>query len=85
MSYVKRKGSKDTFRVVDSQCLARPCFRPGYYESRGATLSGSRNTGNVSACCTRNAYHGCPNPGSPEHQPSPELEKQRKGEGWRKA
>lgn len=61
MSYVRQKGEKGQYRVIDSKCLGRECFQPGEYQTRGGTLSGSRNTGNVSLCCLQNAYRGCPN------------------------
>ena len=57
---IKRKGDKLRYEFVDSGCLGRECFQPGVFQSRGATLSGSRNTGRVTPCCMRRAYHGCP-------------------------
>lgn len=81
MAYLQRKGDQTRFYVVDAKCLGAECFRPGHYESRGATLSGSRNTGNSSPCCMRNAYHGCPN----EPVITEELKAERKCEGWKVA
>lgn len=46
----------------DKDCLRRSCWSPGRYEHRGATLAGSRNTGNYSQECLHRAYHGCPQP-----------------------
>lgn len=51
------------------------------FQHRGATMSGSRNTGDETACCLNRAYHGCPRNGI--H--SEDLAKQRKGEGWIRA
>src|ERR1700719_2996204 len=56
----KRKGDKLRYEFVDAGCIGRECFQPGLYQHRGATLSGSRNTGAESPCCMRRAYHGCP-------------------------
>jgi hypothetical protein len=77
--YAKLK--KKAYRVVDRQCIGRSCFTPGTYQHRGATLSGSRNTGQSSDCCLRNAYHGCPNDKDALY--SIETEKERKREGWK--
>jgi hypothetical protein len=57
---LKRKGDKLRYEFVDAGCLGRECFQPGVYQHRGATLSGSRNTGEMTPCCMRRAYHGCP-------------------------
>lgn len=68
--------------VKDSKCIGRECFHVDFYEHRGATLSGSRNTGEKSCCCMNNAYRGCPHP-IPEFDPK--LAAARKAEGWRNA
>lgn len=61
MSYVRRKGEKDRYWMVDRQCIGRDCFAPGRFQHRSATMGGgSRNTGDYSLTCMRNAYHGCP-------------------------
>ncbi len=62
MSVTFRKtGDKRRYAFVDRGCLGRTCFQPGMYQHRGATLSGSRNTGSEdSATCMHRAYHGCP-------------------------
>jgi hypothetical protein len=58
---IKKKGQKISYIFADAGCLGRTCFQPGMFQHRGATLSGSRNTGSPdSACCMRRAYHGCP-------------------------
>ena len=44
------------------KCDKRWCWSPGRFEHRGATKSGSHNTGNFSKTCMHNAYHGCPHP-----------------------
>jgi hypothetical protein len=47
--------------VVNKDCRHLYCFRPGVYHHRGALgAAGSRNTGDKTACCLTNAYHGCP-------------------------
>lgn len=48
------------YDALDRQCPKRPCWSPGKYQHRGATQSGSRNTGHDTKCCLRRAYHGCP-------------------------
>lgn len=58
---IRKKGDKARYSFIDAGCLGRECFSPGMFQHRGATLSGSRNTGSPdSACCMRRAYHGCP-------------------------
>jgi hypothetical protein len=81
MGLIRRKGLKGEYRMVDRQCIGRSCFSPGQYQHRGATLSGSRNTGATSLCCMRNAYHGCPN--DKDQLYSIQLERERKAEGWK--
>ena len=46
----------------DQTCPCRVCWAPGLYEHRGATLSGSRNTGSRTKECLHRANHGCPIP-----------------------
>ena len=77
----RRKGDKNHYDFLDADCIGRRCFWPGEYQHRGATMSGSRNTGAYSACCMNRAYHGCPHP-LPESDV--EAAKQRRKEGWRK-
>lgn len=50
------------FDALDKHCPHRPCWQPGEYQHRGASMSGSRNTGAVTRCCLRRAYRGCPDP-----------------------
>jgi hypothetical protein len=57
---LRKKGDKTAYEFVDLGCIGRECFAPGLFQHRGATLSGSRNTGEHTACCMRRAYHGCP-------------------------
>jgi hypothetical protein len=58
---LRQKGSKLAYEFLDLGCLGRTCFQPGLFQHRGATLSGSRNTGAPdTACCMCRAYHGCP-------------------------
>lgn len=79
MAYLQQKGNRTRFSVINADCLGATCFQPGRYESRGATLGGSRNTGNTSSCCLRNAYHGCPD--TPEITAG--MKAERKREGWK--
>ncbi len=94
----KRKGDKNRYSFADERCIGRSCWAPGMYQHRGATLSGSRNTGSQdSPCCLNRAYHGCPI-GPEGEQPSPdgvgiiaglrifqkELAAKRRAEGWKK-
>ena len=46
--------------VVSTYCIGCACLELGSYQHRGATNSGSRNTGQDSQMCLRNAYRGCP-------------------------
>ena len=48
------------YNVLDDKCIGCTCLQLGQYQSRGATMSGSRNTGNYENCCMHRAYHGCP-------------------------
>jgi len=79
----RKKGDKSRRRYAFSgpECIGAECYAPGLYESRGATLSGSRNTGNVSAECMRRAHHGCP----VNVVRSEDLVRARKAEGWVRA
>lgn len=76
----RQKGDKRKFSFLDADCLGRSCFSPGTYQHRGATVSGSRNTGDYSDCCMNRAYRGCPYT-LPVFDA--ELAKARKKEGWR--
>jgi hypothetical protein len=81
MSYVRRKGDKGMYWMLDRRCIGRECFSPGQFQHRGATLSGSRNTGGYSLTCMRNAYHGCPD--DPDKLYSIDLQSHRNKEGWK--
>lgn len=70
-----------TYYVTNRHCLGNKCFAPGDYQVRGATLSGSRNTGRTSKCCLTNAYRGCPN--EEDREFSEERLKERRHEGWK--
>ena len=50
----------ETFRVRSTECATLTCFAPGRFYHRGATLSGSRNTGDSHLCCLTRENHGCP-------------------------
>ena len=62
------------YAALDAQCPKRWCWQPGDYQHRGASVSGSRNTGAVTRCCLRRAYHGCPLP-----LPTPATKAEKKG------
>jgi len=78
----KRPRDKNRYSFLDRHCIGRSCWAPGLYQHRGATMSGSRNTGDETACCMNRAYRGCPHP-LPES--SGDHAKVRKAEGWRRA
>lgn len=82
MVMLRMMGSKTKYDFLGRECLGRSCFAAGTYQHRGATMSGSRATGQYSACCMNRAYHGCPHP-------LPEVDKElladRKKNGWRVA
>ena len=71
------------YDFLDARCIEAACWAPGRYQHRGATMSGSRNTGAVSACCMSRAYRGCP--GEESRGYDVEIGKLRRAEGWRKA
>lgn len=59
MSYIVKERVR--YWVVSTTCMGRGCLELGKYQHRGATSSGSRNTGGAdSPMCLRNAYRGCP-------------------------
>lgn len=78
---LRRKGDKRKFDFLSRECLGRPCFAPGTYQHRGATMSGSRNTEAYSDCCMNRAYHGCPDP-LPEVDQALVRDRKNMG-GWR--
>lgn len=81
MATLRLKGDKRKFAVLDRLCIGRDCLQPGTYQHRGATMSGSRNTGSYSDCCMYRAYRGCPLDNADRY--SKELAAQRKTEGYR--
>ena len=62
MATIRIKGDKHRYNVKDDACIGRPCLALHPVQVRGATSSGSRNTGAVRHECGRRAYHGCPQP-----------------------
>jgi hypothetical protein len=61
MAYIKQKGDPHKYWVVNAKCIGAECLAFGLFQHRGATMSGSRNTGSPdSPMCMRNAYRGCP-------------------------
>ena len=78
MAYLKQKGDPRTYWVRDAKCIGAECLALGLYQHRGAAgASGTRNTGQLSACCLTNAYHGCPR--DPKYRS--ELASQRRKQG----
>jgi hypothetical protein len=81
---VRKKGERGVlYSMIDRECIGRPCFAPGMYQVRGATMSGSRATGEHRPTCMNRAYHGCPN--DAERRYDPALRKKREADGWRNA
>lgn len=76
-----RTYDKLRYDFSDKDCIGRECWAPGQFVHRGATSSGSRNTGSSTPCCVNRAYHGCP----PKTAPSKLLVRNRRREGWRLA
>lgn len=79
MAILRKKGDKAKYSVANRECIGCQCLALGLFQHRGATMSGSRNTGDYSACCMTRAYHGCPD----DKGYSKELAKQRRSEGMR--
>ena len=79
--YFRMKGDKHKYDFRDNECIGRKCWAPGLYQHRGATLSGSRNSGSSDTpCCMNREYHGCPRTTVFDK----DLAKARKEEGWKK-
>lgn len=67
------------------RCIEATCWAPGMYQHRGATTSGSRNSGSTDTpCCLNRAYHGCPQP-EERRGYDVEVAKMRRKEGWKRA
>lgn len=84
MTDFRKKGDKTRRRYSFSsgECIGAECWAPAMYQHRGATMSGSRNTGSPDTpCCINRAYHGCPR----TIVLSSELARKRKAEGWVRA
>ena len=71
------RQNRRRFQVVDRDCIGRVCLALGTYHHRGATMSGSRNTGDTTDGCLTNMNHGCP---SPKPDPTPALARERRDE-----
>lgn len=84
---LRKVGDKRKFDFLELDCLGRECFAPGEYQHRGATMSGSRNTGEYSLCCMTRAYRSCPLVPLADRE-LPVVDKAlmaaRKKEGWKK-
>lgn len=87
MTDFRRVGERGVrYRFRADECIGLECFQPGMFQHRGATSSGSRNTGSPdSPCCMARAYRGCPSDGDPLRVFKIDLAKTRKAEGWRRA
>lgn len=85
-SSVPRAVARLRYSFRADECIGLDCWAPGAYQHRGATPSGSRNTGAPdSLCCLNRAYHGCPSEGDPQRVYNLDLAKSRKAAGWKKA
>ena len=83
MAEIRRVKTKTRYCVLDSQCIGRDCLVLGVFQHRSMmTVGGSRNTGDVTACCMTRAYRGCPLTEA-KMQYDEEVAKERKAEGWR--
>lgn len=76
----RRRGDKSRYDFRDKSCIGLACWAPGQFQHRGATMSGSRNTGSSTACCLNRAYHGCP---TPIPAVDDAVAVRRKSDGWR--
>lgn len=81
MSLIRVKGEKGRYWVSNKNCIGCTCLSLGAYQHRGATMSGSRNTGAVDLCCLTNAYHGCPR--EDQRGYSEELKRERRQQGMK--
>lgn len=83
MATIRKKGDKAAYQVLDRECLGRRCLALGHFQVRGATMSGSRNTGDTRPCCMTRTYHGCPYEDDKLLASDPALVSQRKAEGMK--
>lgn len=85
MTDFKRKGDRARYSFSGPRCIeAAACWAPGMYQHRGATMSGSRNSGSPDTpCCLNRAYHGCPQPEDARHYDQ-RFAKLRRKEGWKR-
>lgn len=84
MAEFRKRGDRHRYWFVDAKCIEATFWAPGLYQHRGATMSGSRNTGTPdSPRCMNNAYHGCPHPESARGY-DVALGQLRRKEGWRR-
>jgi len=83
MPHIRIKDSPYRYWVRDRDCIGCACCVPGPYYHRGATMAGSRSTGDISRACLTNHNHGCPPDGSPATSVDRKLLQDRKAEGWR--
>ena len=60
MAEIRHDG--EVYRARLAECARFPCWVPGRFYHRGATLSGSRNTGDSHLACLTRENHGCPDP-----------------------
>jgi hypothetical protein len=79
MAHIRKVGAKELYWCLDAGCLGRTCLALGTYQHRGATLAGSKNSGESLRCLT-NAYRGCPDTERPVDRA---LAATRRKEGYR--
>ena len=77
---IRQRGDRQAYDVKDADCLGRSCLRLHPIQVRGATMSGSRNTGGYHYGCAERNYYGCPQP-IPE--PDKEIARARRSDGMR--
>ena len=62
MTQIKKRGDKHKYDVRSRECIGLSCLNIHPRQVRGATGSGSRNTGRWVHACTHRDYYGCPRP-----------------------
>lgn len=79
MTRIKEQSSGLYFDVFEALCLGKTCLTLGRYQHRGATMSGSRNTGAHSDCCLERAYRGCPDDHDSRYSRNAEIARKKDG------
>ena len=74
------RADRKKYDVLEKECLGRTCLRLYPIDIRGATSSGSRNTGRKAYECAYRYHFGCPRD-LPEF--NKDLARERRKEGMR--